>query len=156
MIRAGSVFRCAEIEAMRLAGVAQTGARPGRLLLTNTPENLHVSCNSERFARERRASCEKLVEHHAQRVNVGTRVDIDRRRLSLLRAHILERAHDGAELGEQRSFGESLIDRLGDAEVDYLGDGTAIMERDEHVRGLQVAVNDPLLVRVLDRPGRPG
>ena len=39
--------------------------------------------------------------------------------------------------------------RLGDAEVDHLGHGRAVVQRDQHVGGLEVAVDDPLLVRVL-------
>ena len=56
-----------------------------------------------------------------------------------------------AELGEERLLGQPLVDRLGDAEVDHLGDGLAVVERHQDVRGLDVAVDDPLLVRVLDR-----
>ena len=57
----------------------------------------------------------------------------------------------GAELGEQRPLGQPLVDRLGDAEVDHLGHRLAVVERDQHVRRLDVAVDDPLLVGVLDR-----
>jgi hypothetical protein len=39
--------------------------------------------------------------------------------------------------------------RLRDAEVDDLGHRLAIVKRDQHVRGLDVAVQDALLVRVL-------
>ena len=39
---------------------------------------------------------------------------------------------------------------LGQAEVDDLGDGLAVVEADEDVRGLQVAVDDALLMGVLD------
>ena len=40
--------------------------------------------------------------------------------------------------------------RLGDAEVDHLRHRHAVVQRDEDVRGLDVAVNDALLMRVLD------
>ena len=46
----------------------------------------------------------------------------------------------------------ALAGRLGDAEVDHLGRRPAVDERDQHVRRLDVAVDDPLLVGVLDRP----
>jgi hypothetical protein len=39
---------------------------------------------------------------------------------------------------------------LGDAEVDHLRHRHAVVQRHEDVRGLDVAVDDPLLVRVLD------
>ena len=51
-----------------------------------------------------------------------------------------------AVLGELQPAG-----RLGQPEVDYLGDGMAVVALDQDVRGLQVAVDDPLLVGVLDR-----
>ena len=53
--------------------------------------------------------------------------------------------------GEQRPLGQPLVDRLGDAEVDDLGHRLAVVERDQDVRRLDVAVDDPLLVGVLDR-----
>ena len=53
-------------------------------------------------------------------------------------------------LGEHGAFGEPLVGGLGDAEVDDLGDGHAVVERDEDVGRLDVAVDDPLLVGVLD------
>ena len=57
----------------------------------------------------------------------------------------------GAELGEQRPLGQPLVDGLGDAEVDHLGHRLAVVEGDQDVGRLDVAVDDPLLVGVLDR-----
>ena len=55
------------------------------------------------------------------------------------------------EGGEERLVGEPLAARgLGDAEVNHLGHRHAVVDGDENVRGLDVAVNDALLVRVLD------
>jgi hypothetical protein len=45
---------------------------------------------------------------------------------------------------------ERVADRLGDAEVDNLRHRLTVVEGDEHVRRLDVAVNHALLVRVLD------
>ena len=39
---------------------------------------------------------------------------------------------------------------LGDAEINHLGHRHAVVQRDQDVRGLDVAVDDALLVRVLD------
>ena len=54
-------------------------------------------------------------------------------------------------LREKRLLGQPLVDRLGDAEVDDLGHRLAVVHVDQHVRGLDVAVDDAFLVRVLDR-----
>ncbi len=43
-----------------------------------------------------------------------------------------------------------MIERFGNTEVDHFDDRAAVVQRDEHVRRLDVAVNDPLLVRVLN------
>ena len=55
------------------------------------------------------------------------------------------------ELGEQRLLGQPLLRGLGDAEVDHLRHRLAVVERDQDVGRLDVAVDDALLVRVLDR-----
>ena len=55
------------------------------------------------------------------------------------------------KLGEQRLLGQLLAGRLGHAEVDHLGDRLAVVQRDQHVRRLEVAVDDPLLMGVLHR-----
>ncbi len=54
------------------------------------------------------------------------------------------------ELREDRLVGQLLLRGLGDAEVDHLRHRHAVVQRDQDVRRLDVAVDDPLLVRVLD------
>ena len=71
--------------------------------------------------------------------------------LGLLGAHVLGRAERAAELGVRGGRGESREGRLGDAEVDDLGGRRPVDDRDQHVRRLEVAVDDPLLVGVLHR-----
>ena len=57
-----------------------------------------------------------------------------------------------AEGGEQALLGQlQPAGGLGQAEVDHLGDRLAVVALDQDVRRLQVAVDDPLLVRVLHR-----
>ena len=70
-------------------------------------------------------------------------------RVSLLRAHVFRRSHELAELGEHGLIGAALVDRLGDAEVDHLGDGAAVDLLHQHICGLQIAVDDALLMGVL-------
>ena len=56
-----------------------------------------------------------------------------------------------AVVGEERLLRQLPIDRLGDAEVDDFGDRHAVVERDHHIGGLEVAMDDPLLMGMLDR-----
>jgi hypothetical protein len=47
------------------------------------------------------------------------------------------------------TVGERLVaDRLGHAKVDDLGDRAAVLQRDQHVGGLEIAVDDSFVVRV--------
>jgi hypothetical protein len=105
---------------------------------------------SRSLLRERRASGQQLVQEHAQRVDVAPRVDVELIDLGLLGRHVLQRADDGSESGDERLLGQRLTGRLGHAEVDHLWHGFAIVESDEHVGGFEIAMNDPLLVRVLN------
>ena len=52
--------------------------------------------------------------------------------------------------GEDRLVGQPAFRRLGDAEINHLGHRHAVVQRDQDVRGLDVAVDDALLMRVLD------
>ena len=67
----------------------------------------------------------------------------------MLWRHVFRRADDGAVLGEDRRFDEPMVRRLREAEVDDLGRGRSILQCDQHVAGLEVAVHDALQVRVL-------
>ena len=53
------------------------------------------------------------------------------------------------ELRDDGLLGQLLLSGFGDAEVDDLGHRDSVVDGDEDVRGFEVAVNDPLLVRVL-------
>ena len=92
---------------------------------------------------------EQLVEQDPQRVNVAARVDIERAHLRLLRAHVGRGAYEQFEGGEERFVGQSLIGRFRDAKVNHLGHRFAILERDQDVRRFDIAVDNALLVRVL-------
>ena len=56
------------------------------------------------------------------------------------------------EGGEEGLIGQFAVRRLGDAKINHLGHGHAVVHRDQDVRGLDVPVNDAFLVRVLDGP----
>jgi hypothetical protein len=99
---------------------------------------------------ERAHAGEQLVEHHAQRVHVGARVDVGGGARELLGAHVGGRAHRRAGDRGRRRVGPRRH-RLGDPEVDDLAVRLPVDLGHEHVRRLEVAVDDALLVRVLHR-----
>ena len=96
-------------------------------------------------AGERRLSRQSLVENHAQAVHVGR----DGQVLppgGLLGSHVLRRAQHLAGLGERTVAGGQ---PLRQAEV---GDEQSSLGINEHVGGLQVAVQDAALVGVVHGP----
>ena len=131
-------------------GRAHLRARPGRVDFSDHPQHLQERPALELLGIERRRAGQQLVEDHAQGVDVGTGVDIHRRRVGLLRRHVSRSADDRAGVGEAL-LGELEFGRFGDAEVDDLRRGPAVDLGDQDVGGLQIAVDDPLLVGVLDR-----
>jgi len=71
--------------------------------------------------------------------------------LRLLGRHVFRGSDELALLGVDGAVAETGGGGLGDAEVDDLGRRLAVAHGDEHVGGLEVAVDDALLVRVLHR-----
>ena len=86
-----------------------------------------------------------LEEHHAQRIDVRPRVGAGRFD-GLLRGHVGRRADPDPGRGQGRHDRGALVGHLGDAEVRELGD---VQTRQQHVGGLDVAVDDAVLVGVL-------
>ena len=69
----------------------------------------------------------------------------------LLGTHVLHRPEHLAELREHRPFGELLRRGLGHAEVDHFGNGMVVVLSHQHVVGLDIAMDDALLMGVLHR-----
>ena len=94
----------------------------------------------------RQPAGEQFVEQHAERVDVGGRGH--RLAANLLGAGVFRRHQLQAGRGRRERLARELgIQQLGDAEVQQLG--RAIGDH-EHVGRLDVAVDDQVLVRVLD------
>ena len=115
----------------------------------------------DRLGLERRVTRKHLVEDHAEGPDV--RPPVDGAALGLLGAHVGGRAQDGAHLGHRGG------DRGGVREVSFVdavagvGPGQTEVEDldlarvgDLHVRGLEVAVDDALLVGFLQPLGDLG
>ena len=131
---------------------AQTGRRRGRVLLAEDAHHLDERGRSQTVRLEGGCPREQLVQQHAEGVDVAPPVHLEAAHLGLLGAHVGRRADELAVLREERPLGQPMARRLGDAEVDHLRDGHAVMKRDHHVGGLQVAVDDALRVRVVHGP----
>ena len=127
----------------------RTGAR-GLLLANHLAHAVETGLVQLRLVDWRRAG-NQFVEQHPQRIHIAAGIDIHGTQRHLLGTHVGRRAEQLGIAGEQRLVGQRLLERLGDAEVDHLDDGAAILFRHEHVGGLQVTVDDCLLMRMLDR-----
>ena len=102
-----------------------------------------------------RPADQQLVQDHAQGVDVAARVEIIVLQVGLLGAHVLGRSDQPAELGEHAPLETTLRRRARDAEIDHLGLWPVGSIDDQDVRRLQVAVQDPSPVRVLDGLAQP-
>ena len=103
-----------------------------------------------RFRRSavRQDTRDQFVEQHADGVHVGPGVDILALAHELLGTHVRRRADHHARARQLRTACCGCR-RLRDAEVDDLHHRLAIGFHDHHIRWLDVAVDDALLVRVL-------
>ena len=135
-------------EGLRAMGRGHARARPQRVVLAEIGRG--GAARLLQLVRiEGQVAGEEQVERDPQAVDVRPRVHVEHGSLELLRAHEGGGADDLAHVGHERLVGQPPVHGLGDAEVDDLGDGLAVLDRDEDVRGLEVAVDDALLVRVL-------
>ena len=91
---------------------------------------------------------EQFVEDDPQRVHVAAGIEIRWVAIHLLRTHVLQRAENLTVAGLHRLDGHVGIGGPGDAEVDDL---RIARRADENVVGLEIPVDDPLLVAVMHR-----
>ena len=115
----------------------------GRRRLVDVPHR----DRDEVLAVERHVPGQQLVEHAAERVDVGAGVDLLPARL--LRRDVVRRCRARCRSASARAD----VERARDPEVGDLG---LPLRRDEHVLRLHVAVHEPVRVREGERPRRSG
>lgn len=94
---------------------------------------------------------QQLVQQDSERVDVATGVDVPRAEAGLLGAHVFQSTDHIAHLSLKGFFGQREPDSLGDTEIDDLDFSLPITFGDEDVGRLDIAMNDALLVGMLDR-----
>src|SRR5262245_60402697 len=94
-------------------------------------------------------SGEQFVQDDAECVDIGSSIDVGGLTARLFGSHILERAHDRAELRRQRLVGQPPAGRLGDAKVNYLRHGAAIIGGYQYVRRFEISVYNSLMMGML-------
>lgn len=121
-----------------------------RILFTDDLHHLQQRASPQLLRLERGRPGQQLVEQHAKRVDVAAPVDLDAAQFRLLRAHVRRGPDELPVRREQRLLRQTLVRGLGDPEINDLGDWGPVVKRDQHVGRLDVAMDDPLVVGVVD------
>jgi hypothetical protein len=98
--------------------------------------------------REGLGAAERLVQHRGEREDVGLRGDPVVAHLVLLGGRVAE-----ARAGDRDRLVDREIRQLHEAKVRHLGDLLPVLLREQDVRGLEIAVDDALLVHRVQRAG---
>ncbi len=130
---------------------ADLHTRTRRLILANDAHNFRVAADAKPICVQRSLTGKQFVEKHSQRIDIASRVDSQPAHLSLLGTHVSGRTDHLAIRGINRFLGQVLAESLRNAEVDDLDDRFTVMERDQNVRRFQIAMDDPLLMSMLNR-----
>ena len=122
----------------------------GRLNLADDPTHFLVTSRDQRLGIEGRTSGQQFIQENAQCINVTASIDVQSTQRRLFRAHVNRGSDELFKPGENCFVGETDLGGFGDAEINHLGHGLDTVERDQNIGGLDIAVDDPLLVRVMD------
>ena len=128
----------------------QSGRRSRRRRIAQRAAHAFQPVLEDVDAVERRLPHQQFIQQHPQAVDVRTRIDVDAAELGLLRAHVRRRPDQSMEPSDERLVRQRLPRGLRDPEVDHLRHRDVVIDRHEDVRRLDVAMDDALLVRVLD------
>ena len=100
---------------------------------------------------DERLAGEQFEKDAAEGIHITAGIHMAAAVLDLLRGDVTGRADKLVHASEIRLGDVSAFDDLGDAEVDDLRRDTIAFIGDEDVRGLQIAVDDALLMSVMHR-----
>ena len=114
-----------------------------------SPLSTAISVSNVLSAWNGRLAGEQFVEDRAQAVDVGGRGDFRPAARRLFGGHVARRAGDHAGGRHVGAVGK----HLRQPEIGHVGLAVGVQQ---DVRGLQVAVDDPLLVQMFDRAGHGG
>ena len=134
---------------MRVRQGGQSGARARWFDLSNRAADAVQSLLQKVLGVERSVTRQKFIEEYAQAVDVAARVDIQPAHLRLFRAHVSGRADELVQFRIDSAVGQAALRGFGDAEVNDLRNRHAVVQGDQNVRRLQVAVDDSLLMCML-------
>jgi hypothetical protein len=140
---AGLFAQALEADGLEVSRHARNQLRGShQFVVDNLPNRL-----DGRFALERGAAGEHLVQDGAEGIDISRRPDVPRMPPGLLRGHVAWRAHDLA--GHRVAIVR--IGQLGQSEIRDLDDS---VERVEHVGRLEITVDDTCQVRHVNGPGQ--
>ncbi len=124
-----------------------TGADDGRRLRGSTPAD--APAIFERLGIDG-VACSKVVKDFG-RVHIRTCVDVQVVKSGLLGRHVLRSTNHATKARIDGLLSEGTAGGFGDTEVDDFGNRLVIVQRDQHIRWLDVAVDDSLLMGMLNR-----
>jgi hypothetical protein len=145
----GGLVATVEFLLERLVADRRQRLRHERRDLADRPRVLRLDLAQDLLRRrrfERDRARQHFVERDAERVDVRAAVDVVAIAADLLRTHVDGRADERAGFGQRRG-----LLRAREPEV---RDHRFVLVREDQVRRLDVAVDDPVLVRVEQRPRR--
>ena len=154
--RCPSERRLAVVVSSSPCSVANRVLGPYRLLFADRLAH-RVNARDHQLLRIKRRAARSAIRKAARPgVNVAARVNVQPAHLRLLRTHVGRRADELLQLRVNRLVRQPPFRRLGDAEINHLRHRHAVVQRDEDVRRLDVAMDDALSDARAGSPGRPG
>src|SRR5262249_43392313 len=90
------------------------------------------------------------IKQDTEAVDIAACIDIETAHLGLLGTHVSGGANELVQLRIYGEVGEAAFGGFGDAKIDYFRHGHSVMESDQDIGRLDIAMNDAFLVGVLD------